>query len=70
LRPAAQYELRVLAVDEQGKVSPPSDIYLMTTLAPWKMPTWWWYAGVAVLLGVMLLQARKLYLKRMGLSLA
>jgi hypothetical protein len=42
----------------------------MTTLAPWKMPTWWWYAGVAVLLGVMLLQARKLYLKRMGLSLA
>lgn len=70
LRPAAQYELRVLAVDEQGKVSPPSDIYLMTTLATWKMPTWWWYAGVAVLLGVMLLQARKLYLKRMGLSLA
>lgn len=70
LRPAAQYELRVLAVDEQGKVSPPSDIYLMTTLAPWKMPTWWWYAGVAVLLGVMLLQARKLYWKRMGLSLA
>lgn len=70
LRPAAQYELRVLAVDEEGKVSPPSDIYLMTTLAPWKMPTWWWYAGVVVLLGVMLLQARKLYLKRMGLSLA
>ena len=70
LRPAAQYELRVLAVDEEGKVSPPSDIYLMTTLAPWKMPTWWWYVGVVVLLGVMLLQARKLYLKRMGLSLA
>lgn len=70
LRAAAQYELRVLAVDELGKVSPPSDIYLMTTLAPWKMPVWWWYAGAALVLGGLLLQARKLYLKRMGLSLA
>jgi len=70
LRPAAQYELRVLAVDEAGKVSPPSDIYLLTTLAPWKMPGWWWYGGGMVLLGLLLWQARKLYLKRMGLSLA
>jgi Fibronectin type III domain len=70
LRPSAQYELRVMAVDEQGKISEPSDIYLMRTLAPWKIPTWWWYAGAALLLGVLLLQARKLYLKRMGLSLA
>lgn len=70
LRPSSQYELRVLAVDEHGKVSPPSDIYLMSTLAPWRPPMWWWYAGAFGLLLGLLWQARRLYLKRMGLAFA
>jgi len=70
LRHSSQYEVRVLAVDELGKVSPPSDIYLLSTLPPWRPPLWWWYAGALALLGGLLWQARRLYLKRMGLSLA
>ncbi len=70
LRPAGQYEVRVMAVDERGKVSPPSDIYMITTRPPWRMPGWAGYAGVLALLGIMLVLARRMYLKRMGLSLA
>jgi hypothetical protein len=70
LRPSSQYEVRVLAVDEFGKVSPPSDIYVLSTLTPWRPPFWWWYAGALVLLGGLLWKARRMYLKRMGLSLA
>lgn len=70
LRHSSQYEVRVLAVDELGKVSPPSDIFVLSTLRPWSAPLWWWYAGALGLLGGLLWQARRLYLKRMGLSLA
>lgn len=70
LSPAGQYEVRVMAVDERGKVSPPSDIYILNTLPPWRMPGWVWYAGALFLLGVLLVTARRLYLKRMGLSFA
>lgn len=70
LRHSSQYEVRVLAVDELGKVSPPSDIYVLSTLPPWRPPLWWWYAGALALLGGLLWQARRLYLKRMGLSFA
>jgi Fibronectin type III domain len=70
LRHSSQYEVRILAVDELGKVSPPSDIYVLSTLPPWRPPLWWWYAGALALLGGLLWQARRLYLKRMGLSFA
>ena len=70
LQPAGQYEIRVMAVDERGKVSPPSDIYILSTLAPWRLPEWVWYALVLLALGLLLVMARRLYLKRMGLSFA
>ena len=67
LRPASQYELRFMAVDELGKVSAPSDIYILSTLPPWRLPNWVWLASALVLLGGLLWQARRLYLRRMGL---
>ncbi len=70
LRPASQYELRFMAVDDRGKFSVPSDIYLVRTLPPWKMPNWVWLSLLLLVLGGLLLQARRLYLKRMGLVLA
>ncbi len=70
LQAAGQYEIRVMAVDERGKISPPSDIYILNTLPPWRMPGWVWYAGVLLLLGALLVMARRLYLRRMGLSFA
>jgi len=68
LRPGSHYELRFMAVDERGKVSPPSDIYILATKAPWRIPGWMWVAGGLLVLGGLLVQARRLYLKRMGLS--
>lgn len=70
LRPASQYELRFMAVDDRGKFSVPSDIYLVRTLPPWKMPNWVWLSLGAAAFGGLLLMARRLYLKRMGLVLA
>jgi len=70
LRPAAQYEFRFMAVDDRGKYSVPSDIYLLRTLPPWKMPSWVGVTLGLVALGSLLLLARRLYLKRMGLILA
>ncbi len=70
LRPAGQYELRVMAVDERGKFSPPSDIHILTTLPPWRMPGWIWHAAILLALGLLLVIARRQYLKRMGLSFA
>ena len=52
LTPETRYEVRVLGVDEDGKVSQPSDIYAFATAPPWRMPPWAWQAvvGAALLL--------------------
>ena len=42
LRPASQYEVRFLGVDELGKVSQPSDILIVGTEAPFRLPVWVW----------------------------
>lgn len=68
LRSASQYELRFMAVDDRGKVSVPSDIYLLRTLPPWKMPGWAWISLALLTFGGLLVVARRLYLKRMGLT--
>lgn len=70
LRPSSQYELRFMAVDDRGKLSVPSDIYMVRTLPPWKMPSWVGLSLGAAALGGLLLIARRLYLIRMGLVLA
>lgn len=42
LIPSSQYELRVLGMDDQGKVSEPSDIHIIDTMAPARIPDWLW----------------------------
>lgn len=50
LAPGSRYEVRVLGVDEESKVSEPSDIYGFATAAPWRMPSWAWQVLVAIAL--------------------
>jgi hypothetical protein len=48
LAPAALYEVRVLAVDREGKVSEPLVTKLVQTNAPWRVPPWVWRTLIAV----------------------
>lgn len=52
LVPGSRYEVRVLGVDEEGKVSEPSDIYGFATATPWRPPSWWWQGLVAFALAI------------------
>ena len=52
LVPDSRYELRVLAVDAEGKVSEPSDIHFISTAPPFRFPSWTWLALVIVALGI------------------
>lgn len=52
LRPDSRYEMRVLAMDADGKVSEPSDIIFVSTAPPFKLPAWTWQALVVVALGI------------------
>lgn len=53
LVPNARYEVRVLALDADGKVSEPSDIHIITTAAPWKLPSWMWNVLAVIVLGIL-----------------
>jgi hypothetical protein len=53
LVPNARYEVRVLAMDEDGKVSEPSDIHIFSTAAPWRMPSWTWNVLALIALGIL-----------------
>jgi hypothetical protein len=50
LVPNSRYEFRVLGVDENGKVSEPSDIHFFSTAPPWHFPWWTTQALVALAL--------------------
>ena len=52
LVPNSRYEFRVVSMDDKGMVSEPSDIHTISTLPPWKFPSWGLPAlGVIALLG-------------------
>jgi len=54
LRPAAQYEFRVLGVDQEGKLSRPSPVIMVSTLPEWRVPAWVWRTLLMTALGVVL----------------
>lgn len=52
LVPNSRYEFRVISMDDKGMVSEPSDIHSISTLPPWKFPSWTLPGlGVLTLLG-------------------
>lgn len=63
LQPASIYEVRVLAVDREGKVSEPAATKLIQTAPAWTMPSWVWRTLVFAVLGVI---AYRLYRMRNG----
>lgn len=65
LRPATQYEFRVLAVDTEHKLSPPKTTVLLATLSGWKLNPWWW--RVPLCLGLVF-AIRHLRRKRLGIE--
>lgn len=54
LSPSAQYELRVLGVDEIGDMSMPSPSLLASTLPPWRLSAWTWRILIVTALGLFL----------------
>jgi hypothetical protein len=42
LKPASQFEIRIMGVDRDGKFSQPSPVCLISTAAAWRMPSWVW----------------------------
>lgn len=61
LEPGGRYEFRVCGVDSDGKLSPPSDIIMVSTLPPIKMPLWvWTLLGSLVALAALLMVRQKM----------
>lgn len=52
LKPASQYEIRVMGVDRDGKVSEPSPQMLFATAESWRVPAWIWRTLLVVALGL------------------
>jgi hypothetical protein len=50
LVPGSLYEVRVLAVDREGKVSEPAATKLVQTAPPWRVPPWVWRVLIATTL--------------------
>jgi hypothetical protein len=62
LRPAEQYEVRIMGVDREGKVSKPSNSVLTSTSDTWRVPTWAWrlmIVGALSLVGYVLFRVRR-----------
>lgn len=62
LRPAEQYEIRVMGVDREGKVSRPSNTVLTSTSDSWRVPAWAWrlmIVGALGLVGYVLFRVRR-----------
>lgn len=52
LRPAEQYELRILGVDREGKFSKPSVAVVTATSDAWRVPAWAWRLMIVSALGL------------------
>ena len=63
LTPASLYEVRVMAVDRDGKMSEPAATKLVQTAPPWRVPPWVWRTLIAITLGAV---AAGLYRARNG----
>lgn len=63
LKSSSQYEIRVMAVDRDGKVSEPSPQMLFATAESWRVPSWIWRIMLVVALGLI---AYVLYRVRRG----
>lgn len=62
LRPAEQYEMRIMGVDREGKVSKPSKPLLAHTPDTWRVPAWAWrlmIVGALCLVGYVLFRVRR-----------
>jgi hypothetical protein len=62
LRPAEQFEMRIMGVDREGKFSAPSDSLLAHTPATWRVPAWAWRLMIVValsLVGYVLFRVRR-----------
>lgn len=61
LKPGLRYEFRVVGVDADGKYSKPSDILMVNTLPPFRMPVWLWsLIGALVLLAGLMVYRQRL----------
>lgn len=59
LLPDTEYELRVLGVDHEGKLSPSSDLLRVFTQPPFTIPGWVWQLLMGVVLAVAILVTRR-----------
>ena len=66
LTPSTQYDLRIVSFDREGKISEPSPVFILSTAAPWKIPSWFWRGLVFVVLSAALFA---LYRVRLGESM-
>jgi hypothetical protein len=48
----SQFEIRIMAVDRDGKVSEPTDPIVLRTNPAWRLPSWAWRSGILLGLGV------------------
>ena len=48
LTASSQYQLRVRAVDADGKLSEASDVYTITTAEPFHFPEWLWQVLILI----------------------
>jgi len=61
LAPGARYEFRVAGVDADGKYSKASNIVMVSTLPPFRMPGWLWVlTGGLVLMAVLMIYRQRL----------
>jgi hypothetical protein len=51
LQPASMYEMRVLAINREGKVSEPTGFVIVQTKLPWRVPPAVWTTLIALALG-------------------
>jgi len=70
LQPASLYEVRVMAVDREGKVSEPAATKLVQTALPWRVPSWVWSTLIAGLLALIAYRLYRLRCERASLAAA
>jgi hypothetical protein len=60
LQPAAQYELRIFAMDREGKLSKSSPVVVAETAQSWSIPSWVWRVLVIGALAIMIYVLHKI----------
>ena len=60
LQPASQYEFRLAAKDREGKISLPSQIFVVETKLPWTVPGWIWRSLIIAALALVVYVLQKI----------